>query len=96
MSASTVTSREDLHLRLHRVRTRDGKEWFAAFTSHAEQEKGEQTSVLSQCIGDFLAGCRNMTPAGIAVNPWGKPFMLTKELIGLLLDADRTEKGENT
>ncbi len=90
----TVTAPEDLHFKLHRVQTRDGKEWSAVFTSRAEQEKGEQTSILSQCIADMLAGCRDMTLAGIAVNPWGKPFMLTKELIGLLLDADGPEKGE--
>ena len=92
----TVTSKEDLHFKLHRVQTRDGKEWLAAFTSQAEQEKGEQTSILSQCIADMLAGCRDMTLAGIAVNPWGEPFMLTKELIRLLLDADKPKEGEQT
>ena len=87
----TVTSDEDLHFKLHHLETKDGKRWLAVFTSRAEYEKGESTSIISNFIENMLKGCKNMSEAGIIINPWGRPFMLTKELINLILDADKPE-----
>lgn len=60
-----------------------------AFTSRAECEKGERSSTISNFIDACLKGCQDMAEAGIIVNPWGKPFLLTKELINLILNADK-------
>ena len=87
----TVTSSEDLHFKLHHLETKDGRQWLVAFTSEEEYRKGESSSIISNFIENHLKGCRNMTEAGIIINPWDKSFLLTKELINLILDADKPE-----
>lgn len=87
----TVTSDGDLHFTLHRIETNDGKQWLVAFTSREEYEKGERASIISNFIDGMLKGCKDMSGAGIIINPWGKSFMLTKELINLILNADKPE-----
>ena len=85
----TVTSREELHIRLHHIRTNDGKLWLAAFTSREEYGKGEAVSTISNFIGSVLMGCREMPEEGIILNPWGQSFLLTKDLIDMILKADK-------
>ena len=87
----TVTSDEELHFTLHHLQTNDGKQWLVSFTSPEEYEKGESASIISNFIDSFLKGCKDMPEAGIIINPWGKSFLLTKELINLILDADKPE-----
>ena len=87
----TVTNDEELHFMLHHVETNDGKQWLAAFTSRVEYVKGESASLISNFIDAMLKGCKDMSEAGIIINPWGKPFLLTKELIDLILNADKPE-----
>ena len=87
----TCTVREDLHFKLHHLQTDDGRTWLAAFTSLRECEKGELTSTITQDIGHLLKSCRDMEEAGIVINPWGNSFSLSKELIRLILDADKPE-----
>lgn len=87
----TYTITEDLHFKLHHLQTNDGKNWLAAFTDQKECEKGESTSVITSDIGQLLKSCRNMNEAGIILNPWDKTFKLTKELIQMILDADKPE-----
>ena len=84
----TVSSEEEMHFKLHHLETQDGRKWLAAFTSHREYEKGEGASIISSCIEDVLEGCRNMPEAGIVINPWGNAFMLTRELIQVILKAN--------
>ncbi len=84
-----VTSREELHLKLHHIRTNDGKLWLAAFTSPEEYGKGEAVSTISHFIGSFLTGCADMPEEGIILNPWGQSFLLTKDLISMILKADK-------
>jgi hypothetical protein len=43
---------------------------------------------MSYCIADLLRDCRNMSDTGAFINPWGHPFMMSKEIIKLILDAD--------
>ena len=85
----TVTSQEELHFKLHHIQTGDGKLWLVAFTSEAEFRKGETVSVISNFIGTMLEGCAEMSEEGIIVNPWGQPFLLTKELIRLILQVSK-------
>ena len=87
----TFTAEEELHFQLHHLETKDGKRWLAAFTSVEECEKGKSVSTISYFIDALLKGCRDMSEAGVVINPWGQSFALTKELIGLMLDADRPE-----
>ena len=87
----TVTSHEPISFTMGSIETAEGQKWLAAFTSHAKYEKGESSSIISNFIEAMLKGCRDMSGAGIIINPWGKPFMLTKELINLILDADKPE-----
>jgi len=84
----TVPSPEELHLKLHHLETQDGQQWLVAFTSHEEFEKGESASTIINGVEDMLKGCRDMSEAGIIINPWGNSFLLTKELIHLILKAN--------
>ena len=90
-AGDTVTSDEDLHFKMHHLETDDGKQWLVAFTSQDEFEKGESASTISHFIDVILKGCRDMEEAGIIINPWDKPFFLTTELIGMILDADKPD-----
>jgi ADP-ribosylglycohydrolase len=84
----TVTVEKEPRFKLHHIETTDGKQWLVAFTSEKERDKGESTSSMSYCIADLLRDCRNMNEAGVIINPWGHPFMMSKEIIKLILDAD--------
>lgn len=87
----TVTSEEDLHFKMHHLETDDGRQWLVAFTSQEEFEKGESASIISDFIESVMKGCREMEEAGIIINPWGHNFLLTKELINLILEADKPD-----
>ena len=87
----TVTNEEELHFKLHHIETNDGRQWLVAFTSQKEYEKGESASIISNFIDWMLKNFKDMSEAGIIINPWGQSFMLTKELINLILDADKPE-----
>lgn len=90
-AGDTVTCGEDLHFKMHHIATKDGNEWLVAFTSREEYEKGESVSVISYSIGGYLKGCKDMAEAGIIINPWGNSFLLTKNMVRLILDADKPE-----
>lgn len=87
----TITIEEDLHFKLHHLQTEDGKSWLVAFTNRKEYEKGEAVSTISNPIRPLLKGWKNMPEAGIILNPWGQSFLLSKELLNLILDADKPE-----
>ena len=70
------------------VQSKDGKEWIAAFTSPAEHEKGEPSEIVSNFIDVMLKEALNAEYAGFIINPWGKSFMLAKELIEMIFKAD--------
>ena len=70
------------------VQTKDGKKWLAAFTSPAEHKKGEPSQIVSNFIDAMLKACLDSDSSGFIINPWGQSFMLTTELIRMLLKAD--------
>ncbi len=80
---------EDGSFELHHVQMSDGNPWLAVFTSQEEYEKGEQASVISYFIDSFLELCLDMDEEGIIINPWGQSFVLTKDLIKLLVDTNK-------
>ena len=61
--------------------------WLVVFTSREEYEKGQKASVISYFIGAFLEFCADMSEEGIIINPWGRSFLLTGDLISLILQA---------
>ncbi|MBP5433010.1 MAG: O-acetyl-ADP-ribose deacetylase [Ruminococcus sp.] len=80
-----------LHFKMQHLDTADGKTWLAAFTSYEEHDKGDATSTIIESIKSMLKSCRNMSEEGIIINPWGNSFMLSKELINVILDADKPD-----
>ena len=86
----TIVNEEPLRFGLHAVDTEDGKRWLVVFTSGEEYEKGESASTMVETVKRMLRGCRQMPEDGIVINPWGgKAFLLTKEMIGAILEADK-------
>ena len=82
---------QEVSARMHPVQDRidDGKLWLAVFTSQAEYEKGQKASVISYFIDAFLEFCADMQEEGIVIKPWGQSFLLTKDLINLLLQVSK-------
>ena len=70
------------------IQTKDGKIWNVAFTSHAEYEKGQPGSVISNFIDSSMKICLESKAAGFIINPWGKPFFLSKDLIEMVIKTD--------
>ena len=69
------------------------KLWIAAFTSQEERGKGPASEVISYFIDAFLLDCLDMEACeGIILNPFGRAFILTKEMIRLILLADAYDK----
>ena len=84
-----VTQEDGVSFDLHHIQANDGKMWLAVFTSPEEYEKGQKASVLSYFIDAFLEFCADMQEEGIIINPWGQSFLLTKDLIKLLLQVSK-------
>ncbi len=70
------------------IQTEDGKLWLAAFTSPKEYCKGKQSEILSNFIDAMLQMCLDSGAPGIIINPWGESFLLARELIEMILQAD--------
>lgn len=77
----------DQQMQLQAIRTEDGKQWWAAFTSFDEEIKGGQ-SVMSTFLSDmeqlFLSALSVDTIEGIILNPWNRTLMLDKNLIRII------------
>ena len=83
-----VSSDDGKSFAFRTVQTKDGKEWVAAFTSPAEHEKGEPSEIVSNFIDIMLKEALTSDHSGFIINPWGKSFMLAKELIQMIFKAD--------
>ena len=90
----TVSSPEQMQFQLHRVQTKDGKQWPVVFTSREELQKGEIVSVVSNFIDSTLEGFADMAEEGVVINPWGQSFLLTKDMIRLILQV-RKERNKS-
>ena len=84
-----VTDEEDENAFACRgIETEDGKLWNVAFTSKEEYQKGEHSQVIPFYIDKSLEFCLESETEGYLINPWGKTFFLTKELIEMIFRAD--------
>lgn len=82
----TVTSQQELHMKLRYVHTEDNQTWIAAFTSQYERDRGDATSSVICPIRQVLEDCVKLPlVAGIAINPWGRHLLLTKDAMRLIL-----------
>ena len=70
------------------IQTKDGKEWLVAFTSPKEYGKGQPSQIISNFIDTMLKACIDTENNGFIINPWGESFILTAELIDMILKAD--------
>ncbi len=85
-----VTVDEPIRFGMHHLETNDGRQWLVGFTSREESEKVEETSTIGMQYRQLLEEFANLPEAGIILNPWGKPFLLTKELMERVLKMDPT------
>lgn len=83
-----IASEDGTEFTFRTVQTNDGKEWLVAFTSHKEYEKGQPSQIVSNFIDTMLKACLDTENPGFIINPWGEPFMLTAELIDMIIKTD--------
>lgn len=83
-----IASEDGTEFTFRTVQTNDGKEWLVAFTSHKEYEKGQPSQIVSHFIDAMLKACLDTENPGIIINPWGESFMLTSELVDMIIKAD--------
>lgn len=83
-----VNEEDETQFAVRTIQTKDGKLWNAAFTSQTEYEKGEPSRVLSNFIDTSMKFCLESETEGFIINPWGRSFMLVKELIEMIFEAD--------
>ena len=78
----------DGEIHLEAIRTEDGKNWWAAFTSFDEELKGGG-SVKSTFLTDisrlFETALQTGEIEGVILNPWNRTIMLNKRLIEIIL-----------
>lgn len=71
-------------MKLQAVKTSDGKNWWAVFTSFDEELKGGKSvmSTFMTDIGKLLeAALSEEEISGVIINPWNRTLMLDKTLI---------------
>ena len=68
--------------------TPDGKTLVPVFTSNEEYKKGEPLRVISNPIHTILQMLLKMDADGLAINPWGNSFLLTREMAEQILQED--------
>lgn len=75
-------------VKIQAVKTEDGAQWWAVFTSFEEEVKGSG-SVMSTFLADmhqlFTAALPVDEIKGIVINPWNRTLMLDKNLLHIIL-----------
>ena len=75
-------------MKLQAVKTSDGNNWWAVFTSFDEELKGGKSvmSTFMTDIGKLLeAALSEEEISGVIINPWNRTLMLDKTLIRIVL-----------
>ena len=83
--------REGGMLSFRTVTTGDGKNWGVAFTSKEQSFIEEGDEAFSFLIEVSLIKNLESDAEGLVINPWGKPFFLSKELIQAILKLEEEE-----
>lgn len=85
-----VQAKKNLRLVIRKLKMETGDEYLAAFTSPAEVEKGEATLTIASPISAYLENILHAEgTAGIVLDPWSEPFLLTKDMIGVILEVNK-------
>ena len=85
-----VQAKKNLSLVIRKLKMDTGDEYLAAFTSPTEVEKGEATLTVTSLISVYLENTLHAEgTAGIVLDPWSEPFLLTKEMIGIILEVNK-------
>ena len=80
---------DDTSFEFRGVQANDGKIWNVIFTSEYEFQKGQPSKVVSNFIDSTMKACIECDAVGVIINPWSdNSFMLSKELIQMIFDAD--------
>ena len=78
----------DGKISLHAIKTNDGRQWWAAFTSFDEELKGSD-KIMSTFTADidkiFASALKEPSVEGVILNPWNRTLMLNKTLINIIL-----------
>lgn len=78
----------DGKINLQTIRTNDGKQWLAAFTSFDEELKGSD-KIMSTFTAEidkiFLTALQEPSIEVVIINPWNRTIMLNKSLINIIL-----------
>lgn len=59
----------------------DGNQWYVAFTSQEELDKGYSCDAISHYIDSVMEMGKSPNVGGVIINPWGKSFDLDKKLL---------------
>ena len=75
-------------INLQAIKTSDGKQWWATFTSFDEELKGSN-QIMSTFTADidklFYSALEEPSIEGVIINPWNRTIMLNKALINIIL-----------
>ena len=81
---------EDGSYTIQTLKAKDGRLWYAAFTSQTQFKMGAPSAVLSNFIDSILRVTLDAPNIeGLVINPWGQSFSLSKEMINQIFKADR-------
>ncbi len=82
-----IQNDEDLHLKIMSVQDSDGFIWFPVYTSEEESDYGPGWSIINFSIEEILRYVLGIEETeGVVINPFGKAFTLTKDLIKIIFD----------
>lgn len=75
-------------INLQAIKTSDGKQWWATFTSFDEELKGSN-QIMSTFTADidklFYSALEEPSIEGVIINPWNRTITLNKTLINIIL-----------
>lgn len=83
MAGDTVQLREEVRLRMDTMTDGDGNLWLPMFLNNRELSKGQTANVIMPvAILDVLKfGLKGSDLKGVVVNPFGRPFIMPKDLL---------------
>lgn len=76
------------NMELRTVKTPDGKEWFAVFTSFEEQNQGGdniKSTFTAEMTQVFQISLQTPNVEGILLNPWNLSLKMDKSIISLIM-----------
>lgn len=91
-----VTIEAEQRFKYQHLETEDGRSWIVGFTSDEEYQKGQSSNLFTMVIRDILVAFSDeeFPEDGVVINPWGESFLLTKELMTVILKMEDLYKEE--